>query len=49
MSFWGRKPQARACYRQLLEWQPRRMIMGHGRLYLEDATAHLERAFAWLR
>ncbi len=48
-TFWGRRPQARACYRRMLAWQPRRLIFAHGRCHLDDATAHLERAFAWLR
>jgi hypothetical protein len=46
---WGRKAQARACYQRLREWQPRRVLVAHGRCYLDDATAQLERAFAWLR
>ncbi|HEX5751676.1 MAG TPA: DUF4336 domain-containing protein [Archangium sp.] len=46
---WGRKPQARACYRRILDWKPRRVLLAHGRFDLEDATAQLERAFAWLR
>lgn len=46
---WGRKPQARACYEQLLGWKPRQVLFAHGRCYLDDATARLERAFAWLR
>jgi hypothetical protein len=46
---WGRKPQARACYQQMLAWKPRRVLFAHGRFYLDDATAWLERAFAWLR
>lgn len=49
MTAWGQKPQARACYRRMLQWQPRRVLFAHGRFYLEDATAQLERAFAWLR
>lgn len=48
-SFWGRAPQARACYQRMREWQPQRVLFGHGRPYLEDAPARLERAFAWLR
>jgi hypothetical protein len=46
---WGRKPQARACYQRILQWQPRRVLFAHGRFYLDDAMAQLERAFAWLR
>jgi len=48
-TFWGRRPQARACYRRMLAWQPRRVVIAHGRCYLDDATARLERAFGWLR
>ena len=46
---WGRRAQARACYQRMLAWQPRRVILGHGRSYAEEGTARLERAFAWLR
>lgn len=49
MTSWGRKPQARACYRRMLGWQPHRVLFAHGRIYLDDATAQLERAFSWLR
>ncbi len=48
-TFWGREPLARASYQRMLGWQPRRVIFGHGRCYLDGATAQLERAFAWLR
>jgi hypothetical protein len=46
---WGRKPQARACYHRMMQWQPRRVLFAHGRPFLEDAVPQLERAFAWLR
>ncbi|AKQ66028.1 Methanol oxidation protein [Myxococcus hansupus] len=46
---WGRTEQARASYEQLRAWQPRRVLLGHGRCYLDDGAAQLERAFAWLR
>lgn len=49
MTAWGRKPQARACYQHMMGWRPRRALVAHGRCYLEDATAQLERAFSWLR
>jgi hypothetical protein len=48
-STWGRGAQARACYQRMLAWQPRRVILGHGRSYAEEGMARLERAFAWLR
>lgn len=46
---WGRKPQARECYQRMMDWKPQRVVVGHGRCYLDDATAQLERAFSWLR
>lgn len=46
---WGRRPQARACYQRMLGWRPKRVLFAHGRCYLDDAAAQLERAFAWLR
>jgi hypothetical protein len=49
LTTWGRKSQARASYQQLLGWKPRRVLFAHGRCYLEEGTAQLERAFAWLR
>ncbi|MCP3140308.1 DUF4336 domain-containing protein [Pyxidicoccus xibeiensis] len=49
LTAWGRKSQARACYRQLMGWQPRRVLVAHGRSFLEDATPQLEKALDWLR
>jgi len=48
-TFWGRRPQARACYQRMRGWRPRRVVVAHGRFYDDDATAQLDRAFAWLR
>ncbi|QDE83699.1 DUF4336 domain-containing protein [Myxococcus xanthus] len=46
---WGRTAQARACYQQMMAWQPRRVLLAHGRCYLDEGVAPLERAFSWLR
>jgi len=46
---WGRGPLARACYERMAAWRPQRVLVAHGRCYLDDATVRLERAFAWLR
>jgi hypothetical protein len=43
----GRR-EARASLARLLAWQPRRLILAHGRWYERDATAELRRAFRWL-
>lgn len=47
-TFWGHKAEARACLEQMLAWQPRRILLAHGRCHLEDATAQLARALGWL-
>lgn len=39
---------ARACLQQVLAWRPQRVILAHGRCYLEHAEAELRRAFRWL-
>lgn len=39
---------ARACLQRITDWQPRRIILAHGRCYLDSAGAELRRAFRWL-
>jgi len=39
---------ARACLQRIMGWQPRRVILAHGRCYLDNAEAELRRAFRWL-
>ncbi len=34
--------------KRMLDWQPQRIVMAHGRPYLRDACAELRRAFRWL-
>jgi hypothetical protein len=48
LTYLGRKPKARACLARLLAWQPQRVILAHGRCYMENAAAELRRAFRWL-
>jgi hypothetical protein len=47
-TFIGRKPIARACLQRMLDWHPQRVLLAHGRCYLEDGEAELRRAFRWL-
>lgn len=47
-TFWGRKAQARQCVQQVLQWQPEKVILAHGRWYKQNGTAELRRAFRWL-
>lgn len=48
MTFWGQKEQARSCLQHMLQWEPRKIILAHGRCYESDGTAELRRAFRWL-
>lgn len=48
MTFWGQKEQARDSLRQILQWQPRKVILCHGRWYKDNGTAEIRRAFRWL-
>ncbi|MFY0567865.1 DUF4336 domain-containing protein [Archangium lansingense] len=48
LMFLGRKDVARACLKRMLAWQPERIVLAHGRCYLERGTEELRRAFRWL-
>ena len=48
LTYLGRKAEARACRARMLAWQPRGVIVAHGRCYLHDAAVELARAFRWL-
>lgn len=48
MTFWGQKAQARSCLKRMLEWEPRKIVLSHGRWYESNGTAELRRAFHWL-
>jgi Domain of unknown function (DUF4336) len=47
-TFLGGRRAARTCFRQILAWHPRRVILAHGRWYADNAEAELRRAFRWL-
>lgn len=48
LTFWGGKKQARQCFRRILDWQPEKIILAHGRWYRTNGVAELKRAFRWL-
>ncbi len=48
LTYVGHKDAARACLARMRAWQPQRVILAHGRCYLENAVAELSRAFRWL-
>ena len=48
LTYLGHQDEARACLRRLLAWQPQRIVLAHGRCFMEHGEAELRRAFAWL-
>lgn len=42
------RASARVCLQRIMAWRPQRVILSHGRCYLEHAEAELRRAFRWL-
>lgn len=48
MTFWGQKQQARSCLKRVLQWNPQKIVLAHGRWYADNGTAELRRAFRWL-
>ena len=48
LSYLGHKTQARTCLERVLAWHPERVILAHGRCFMEHGQAELRRAFAWL-
>lgn len=39
---------ARAAARKILDWEPQRILIAHGRCVTQDAMGHLRNAFRWL-
>jgi hypothetical protein len=48
LTYLGHRTEARACLARMLAWQPQRIVLAHGRCFLQDGEAELRRAFAWL-
>jgi hypothetical protein len=48
LTFLFGKKQGYNCLQKILQWQPEKIILAHGRCYQENATAELRRAFRWL-
>jgi hypothetical protein len=47
-TFLGHHDAARECVQRMIDWNPERIVIAHGRSYEKDATAELRRAFRWL-
>lgn len=48
LTYAGHKDAAREGFARMLAWRPQRVVLAHGRCYLENATVELRRAFRWL-
>ena len=48
MTFWGRKEESRSCLKRILQWNPEKVILAHGRWYENNGATELRRAFRWL-
>lgn len=48
MTFIGRKPELRKAIERMIEWDPLRIIISHGRWFERDGAEELRRAFGWL-
>lgn len=48
MTFWGQKEPGRRCLKRMLQWNPEKVILAHGRWYENNGAAELRRAFRWL-
>ena len=48
LTFRKRRPALRAALQTMIEWEPARIIIAHGRWFDSDGASALERSFAWL-
>ena len=49
MTFWKHRKVFAKKIQQLLDWKAEKVIMAHGRPYLEDGDKELRRAFRWVK
>ncbi|WP_415721823.1 DUF4336 domain-containing protein [Photobacterium ganghwense] len=49
LSFMCRKQEARAHMLHILAWQPKRIVLAHGEIIRDNATAFLKHSFSWLK
>lgn len=48
LSFYSNRRQVRAAAERMIQWEPERIVVAHGRCYETDAVAELQRAFRWV-
>ena len=49
LSYWGRHDEIGQAVRRMLQWEPERIILAHGRWYPSNGVAELRRAFRWVK
>lgn len=49
LGFLGQRAYLRRAIRTMIDWNPERVILAHGRWYERGGAAELRRAFRWLR
>lgn len=47
LTFVRQKPQLKAAIEKMISWNPKRVIIAHGRWYQDNGTYELRRAFRW--
>jgi hypothetical protein len=48
LTFWRHRSKLRRAIEQMIDWDPERVILAHGRWYRSGGAAELRRAFRWL-
>jgi hypothetical protein len=48
MTYWGRKDQIAQAVHRMIDWEPARIVLAHGRWYNANAVDELRRAFRWV-
>lgn len=48
LTFLGRRAALRRAVETMLAWEPKRVILAHGRCFEQNANEELRRAFAWV-
>jgi hypothetical protein len=48
LSYFRQRKAVRAAAERMIDWNPARVIMTHGRWYHGNAVAELRRAFRWV-
>lgn len=48
LTFWRQRRELKVAIRQMIAWQPERVVIAHGKWFERDGAAALRRAFGWV-